>query len=156
MFKQSAPAGKKGDIAVYKFVTRQVAKRAFQNLNKGDWEAVVKDFDPNAHFVFAGQHEMALDCHGVEPVKDWFRRTYELLPDFHMEPKKILVNGPPWDMWVASLFEVSATLDGEPYSNGGLQLLHLRWGKVLEDFVYEDSHKLALRLESHRQTVGGA
>jgi ketosteroid isomerase-like protein len=141
---------------VYKFAVKQVAKRAYRNMSKGDWEAVVKDFDPNAHFVFAGQHEMALDCRGVEPVKEWFKRTYALMPDFRIEPKKMLVNGPPWDLWVAALFDVSATLAGEPYTNSGLHLLHLRWGKVIDDYVYEDSQKFALALEASKQPAARA
>jgi hypothetical protein len=49
---------------------------------------------------------------------------------------------------VATRFRVSATLpDGRPYTNEGMQFLRLRWGKAIEDYLYEDTNKLAAELE---------
>jgi ketosteroid isomerase-like protein len=43
---------------------------------------------------------------------------------------------------------VSATLaDGRPYANEGMQFMRLRWGKVLEDRLYEDTQAVARALD---------
>ena len=132
---------------MYKFIARQVTRGVYAKINRGDWQAIMKSFDPHVHFMFVGQHALAVDCDNPEPIKSFFRRTFELIPDFHLEPKTILVNGPPWSMWVATHFTARGTLGGAPYANHGIQLLHLRWGKIIEDFIYEDSQLLAQRLE---------
>jgi hypothetical protein len=49
---------------------------------------------------------------------------------------------------VATRFAVSATLpDGRPYTNEGMQYLRLRWGRAVEDYLYEDTKLLAAELE---------
>ena len=46
--------------------------------------------------------------------------------------------------------------DGSMYRNEVMQFLHLRWGKVVEDRLYEDTYKLAGELQerlSRKETV---
>ena len=46
--------------------------------------------------------------------------------------------------------------DGSMYRNEAMQFLHLRWGKVVEDRLYEDTYKLAGELQerlSRKETV---
>lgn len=41
-------------------------------------------------------------------------------------------------------FRVEATLgDGTPYRNEGVQWVRLRWGRMVEDYVLEDTVRLA-------------
>jgi hypothetical protein len=55
----------------------------------------------------------------------------------------VLVNGWPWRTVVASHLVITTTLpDGSPYRNEGMQLLRLRWGRVVEDLIFEDTLKL--------------
>ena len=50
---------------------------------------------------------------------------------------------PAHETTVATHLVISATLaDGRPYSNEGMQLLRLRWGRVVEDLIFEDTLKL--------------
>jgi ketosteroid isomerase-like protein len=73
-----------------------------------------------------------------------FERIFERFPDLALEPKSIVIGGPPWDTHVAVRFGVHATLaGGERYENEGMQFLRVRWGRVAEDRLYEDTQKLA-------------
>jgi hypothetical protein len=66
-----------------------------------------------------------------------------LFPGIRIEPRDVVVNGWPWNTVVATHLEISATLaDGRPYRNEGMQLLRLRWGRVVEDLIFEDTLKL--------------
>jgi hypothetical protein len=49
---------------------------------------------------------------------------------------------------VTTHFRVAATLpDGRPYTNAAMQFLRLRFGRVVEDRIYEDTQRLAAALD---------
>lgn len=71
-----------------------------------------------------------------------------MFPDFRVQPRTILVQGGPWCTRVATRFDVTATFpDGQPYGNEGMQLLELRWGRIHEDRLFEDTQVVADALE---------
>jgi len=144
---------------MYKLIVKQIVRRTFRRLSSGDYETVVKQFGPGSRFLFAGEHALGGERHGQEAVREWFRRMLALFPGIRIEPQDIVVNGWPWNTVVANHLMVSATLaDGRPYRNEGMQLLRLRWGRVVEDLVFEDTLKLdaELRRMSEREPVGAA
>jgi hypothetical protein len=64
----------------------------------------------------------------------------------------VAVSGWPGATVAATRFGVEATLpDGTAYRNQGMQYLRLRWGKVTEDRLYEDTAALLVAL---RQLAG--
>ena len=64
----------------------------------------------------------------------------------------MVVNGWPWNTVVATHLTISATLpDGRAYRNEGMQLLRLRWGRVVEDLIFEDTLKLDAELKRMQQ-----
>jgi ketosteroid isomerase-like protein len=108
----------------------------------------VKLFDGSGVLRFSGDHPMGGEHRGPDEVRAWFERVHGYFPDLRFEPIDIVVDGWPWNTRVATRFRVSATLpDGRPYENEGMQFLRLRWGKVFEDYLYEDTQKLATELE---------
>lgn len=69
------------------------------------------------------------------------------------EPTEIVVAGGPWNTVVTTRLRITATLPGgSDYANEGVQFLRLRWGKVVEDHIYEDTQKIARALEHLAQT----
>jgi len=55
----------------------------------------------------------------------------------------MIVQGWPWNTLVATRLSIAAPRrDGSLYENEALQFLRLRWGKVVEDRLYEDTYKL--------------
>jgi ketosteroid isomerase-like protein len=125
-----------------------MARRGFAQISAGDFDPVVKLFDGSAVFRFSGDHAMGGERRGPEEVGAWFDLVHGFFPDLRLEPLDIVVSGWPWNTRVATRFAVSATLpDGRPYTNEGMQYLRLRWGRAVEDYLYEDTKLLAAELE---------
>jgi ketosteroid isomerase-like protein len=76
-------------------------------------------------------------------VRALFERIFRLFPGISIEPVAIAVNSWPWNTLVATRFTVRADLpDGSRYRNEGMQYLRLRFGKIVEDRLYEDTKAL--------------
>ena len=128
---------------MYRLIVRRNVRRVFAQLSSGDSEPVVRKFGPGARFMFAGDHALGGERHGQDEVREWFRDMLGRFPGIRIEPVDVLVNGWPWRTVVASHLVITTTLpDGSPYRNEGMQLLRLRWGRVVEDLVFEDTLKL--------------
>ncbi|GHO57251.1 nuclear transport factor 2 family protein [Ktedonobacter robiniae] len=137
---------------MYHFILKQILCKNFKSLSQGDYESVLARFAPDVHFVFLGKHALGANYRDRAPVRAWFQRFYRLLPGIQFQPHTMLVNGWPWNTVVATHFSVETTLsDGRLYHNVGMQFLRLRWGRVVEDYVYEDSEKLATELQRMAQ-----
>ncbi len=133
---------------MYKTIVKRIARRNFGRVNRDEYEQVLAQFDANVEFAFAGEHALGGELHGAEAVRGWFERSFRLFPDLRLEPVTIVVSGGPWDTRVATRFKVHATFrDGSAYGNEGMQFLRLRWGRVVEDRLYEDTQKLVAALE---------
>jgi len=133
---------------MYKLIVKRIVRRAFARLSEGDYEPVVKQFGPQSRFLFAGDHALGGERRGQDAVRDWFRQMLGLFPGIRIEPQDVVVNGWPWNTVVATHLFISATLpDGRPYRNEGMQLLRLRFGRVVEDLIFEDTLKLDAELK---------
>jgi ketosteroid isomerase-like protein len=138
---------------VYRSLVRRKAQATYRALSRGDYETVVRGFASDAILKFPGDHAFAGTFEGRAAIRGWFKRLHETFPDFRLEPEAILVNGFPWDTVVATRFTVTATLpNGNPYVNTGMQFLRLRWGRIVEDVLYEDTQHLAAVLSEHAAT----
>jgi ketosteroid isomerase-like protein len=132
---------------VYKLIVKRIVRRTFQRLSEGDYEAVVRQFGPDSRFLFSGDHALGGERRGPDAVRRWFQQMLGLFPGIRIEPQDVVVNGWPWNTTVATHLAISATLaDGRPYRNEGMQLLRLRWGRVVEDLIFEDTRKLEVEL----------
>jgi ketosteroid isomerase-like protein len=137
---------------MYKLIVRQLVRRAFRQLSGGDYEGVLTKFGPKTLFVFSGTHAFGGEKRGAEEVRAVFQKMFALFPDLRLDPQEIVVNGWPHDTRVATRFLVGATLaDGQPYRNEGMQFLRLRFGRIVEDRLYEDTQKLAAELDRMAQ-----
>ena len=128
---------------MYKLIVRGIVRRKFERLSAGDYEPIVRQFGPRSRFLFAGDHLLGGERRGQQAVREWFQEMLGLFPGIRIEPREVLVNGWPWNTVVATHLFIDATLaGGRPYANEGMQLLRLRWGRVVEDLVFEDTLKL--------------
>jgi ketosteroid isomerase-like protein len=128
---------------MYRFIVKRIVRNTLARLSRGDYEAVVRRFGPQSRFVFAGDHALGGERRGQEAAREWFRDMLGRFPGIRIEPIDVVVNGWPWNTVVATHLAVSATLpDGRPYRNEGMQLLRLRFGRVVEDLIFEDTLKL--------------
>jgi hypothetical protein len=81
-------------------------------------------------------------------------RLYSYFPGIQFTIYKVIVQGWPWNTLVATRLSIAAPRsDGSAYLNEAMQFLRLRWGKVVEDRLYEDTYKLVNELQE-RQPLG--
>lgn len=132
---------------MYHATVRRIVCDTYSALSRGDYEQVLRSFARDAVLSFPGDHVLSGTFEGPDAIREWFERLYAVFPDLGFEPKIILVKGYPWETVIAARFTVTATLSsGRPYVNHGMQFLRLRWGRVVEDSVYEDTQLLAAAL----------
>jgi len=128
---------------MYKTLVRSKVRRTFAQISSGNYDKVLKAFGTSSVFCFYGDHALGGDLRGTDGVRAWFERVYRLLPGMTIEPVRIAVNGWPWNTLLATRFSVRAQLpDGSEYRNEGMQYARLRWRKVIEDCLFEDTQVL--------------
>lgn len=143
---------------MYKLIVRRIVRRTFAGLSAGDYEPIVKQFVPRSRFYFAGEHVLGGERHGRQAVREWFQLALRTFPGLRIEPQDVVVNGWPWNTVIATRLAISAPRPGgREYRNEGMQLLRLRWGRVVEDLIYEDTLALQRELElSDAPALAGA
>ena len=133
---------------MYRMIVRRRVRSAFRHLSAGDFAYVLRMFGPRSVFCIPGDHPLGGELRGHDAVQEYFGRVNRLFPDLRFESLAVVVSGWPWDTLVGTRLAISATLpDGRLYTNEGMQFLRLRWGKVVEDRIYEDTLALAAALD---------
>lgn len=120
-------------------------------MHAGDYEAAVSMAAPDMRFHFVGDTALGAETRGRNAFRAWFGRFAEHLPDVRLALTDVVVAGWPWSTTVAARLRVAGTLDdGTPYENHAMQWVKLRWGRVVDDVVLEDTLALdrALRRQS--------
>ena len=133
---------------MYQQIAKQKIRQGFKDISSANFHPLLKQFAPDIHFTFAGNHALAGEFHDREAVRAWFNRIHRLFPHLQLVADRIFVSGPPWDMVVTSQWTVSDTLpDGHVYRNHGVQIVRIRMGKVVEDHLIEDNQILVATLD---------
>jgi hypothetical protein len=78
-------------------------------------------------------------------MRDWFRHAEEVLPGLNLTPVDVASVGPPWNTRVFVRLEAH---DDTGYRNVAVQWIRLRWGRMVEDWVLEDTLRLSEHLMS--------
>ncbi len=69
-------------------------------------------------------------------------------PRLDFRSKLLKRHNRPWNTVIATRFSIQASLrDGRLYRNAGMQYARLRWGRIVEDHIYEDTQTLAWELQ---------
>ena len=129
---------------MYHALVRRRVRRIFDELNRGNYPAVVAGARDDVHHVFAGDHPLGGERHSRAGLERWFERVYRLFPGLRFEVKEVAASGPPWRTvaaieWVAHADPPT----GRPYLNTGAHVLRIRWGKATHIHAYEDSQTVA-------------
>ena len=81
--------------------------------------------------------------HCIEAMRQWFQRLYRLVPEMHFTVENVAISGFPWNMTIAIEWtEVAVPVDGSHYTNAGVNVVQMQWGKVVRLQVYEDTQKV--------------
>ena len=128
---------------MYHRIVRQQILKSFNHLNNHNFQPVVDSFLPNIYHTFAGQHAIGGTRHTVGSTRLWYARLFRLFPDLRFSIKNIVIAGLPWDTRIAVQFRVELTPpDGGAYFNDVAQFIRLKWGRIAEIHLYEDTQKL--------------
>ncbi|WP_327145602.1 nuclear transport factor 2 family protein [Nocardia sp. NBC_01327] len=135
---------------MYHAIVRALVRRTWRRVGAGDFDAAVAMTAPDVRFRFLGDTPLGADVRGRQAFRDWFDRFERELPGVRLDLVDVVANGWPWRTTVAAQLRASATLaDGTPYRNTAIQWLTLRWGRLTDDLVLEDT--LALDAALRRQ-----
>jgi len=126
-----------------KAITRAVYRRGLRSLEHGDLDGLLRRFDEACTFSFAGDTPLGAELQGRPEIRRWFERFQRLLPQPTFEIDRLVIDGPPWNQRLAAHLVIRSTIVGAPYQNQFAQFLRLRWGKVTDDVVLEDTQTWA-------------
>lgn len=133
---------------VYAAIVRSKGRSTFDQINAGNYMAMVDGLDSPFEYVFHGNHALGGRRVTKEAMLAWWERTLGLLPEAKFEVLEVLVNGGPWKTRIAVRTRVSGPLpSGERYENVVFQFMTLRWGKVSSVETVEDLQVLERALQ---------
>lgn len=129
---------------MYHTIVRYILRQAFENVSKGNFEAVLAQCSPDIRHRFAGQHAFGGERNDVEMLRRWFQRVGRVLPGLRLDITDLFVKGMPWETTAVVVWTETVELPtGELYVNHGVHYLQLRWGRVTSISVYLDTQLAA-------------
>lgn len=133
-------------------IIAQKTRQTFERVNRHDYESILKEVRPDMHHRFAGDHALGGERHDREHVRLWFERLGRVMPSLHLTVTDIWIKGGLRRAVVVARWRAQATLlDGTPYRNHGVHIVHLRNLKVASIDVNEDSQAVERALERQAQ-----
>lgn len=125
---------------MYRMIVAHRVRKLWARLAAGDTDAAADQAVDDMRFTFVGSTPLSEEFIGREQFRDWFRRVQKILPGIRFELVDVAVTGPPWRTTVATRLRATATLaDGSAYRNDVAQWVKIRWGRMTEDWVLEDT-----------------
>jgi len=113
--------------------------RGLAAVERGDFDQVLAQFRPDCELVFVSRTSLGARLSGKADLRRWFERFRRLLPDPLFDVQRLVIGGPVWDQRIAAHVIIRSHVASEPYENQFAQFLTLRWGKVAEDLILEDT-----------------
>lgn len=130
---------------MYHTIVKKLAIQSFENLNRGDYEKVLKNISPSFTHTFSGNHVLGGTRHSVEAMRKWFERLYRLSPGLSFEIKNVAVSGLLWNTTIAvEWVDRAIPADGSAYVNEGVHNIKMKWGKVVYLYAYPDTQLTSL------------
>lgn len=140
---------------MYKAAVRWMIRRNVAALRDGDVGPTLAGYADDAVLVFPGPSTWGGEYRGKQAIAGFLQRFVD--DGIVGEAHDILVNGPPWRTTVAVLFTATAR-DGHGdlvYDNRAVLFARARWGKIVYQEDFEDTHK-GEAFERHLAQVRGA
>lgn len=126
---------------MFAFIARRQYLRGLAHLEQGAFDELLAQFDPSCEFTFVGRSPLGARLRSREALRRWFARLHTLLPRPRFEVRELLVTGWPWALHLAARVVIRSTVAGEPYENQFAQFLRIHWGRVVWDYVLEDTQR---------------
>lgn len=125
---------------MYHAIVRRRVRGLWSELDRGNYQPIIETAAPDVSFRFIGETPLQADLSTRAELETWFRDLFERFPSIRFTPEAILVNGWPWKTLVNVRLRIDVVLaDGTEYTNTASQWVALRWGRMVEDLVIEDT-----------------
>jgi ketosteroid isomerase-like protein len=129
----------KTEKIMYHYIVKKLVKKSFGLVNERRFTELVKGMALNVRHSFAGDHALGGVRNDQAAVKVWMERLGRVMPNLQIKINRINLKGWP-NNTLAIVRTATATLEnGDSYLNKGVHFITLKWGKVTELDVYEDS-----------------
>jgi ketosteroid isomerase-like protein len=126
---------------MYKAAVRWMIRRNVAALRAGDPGPLLAGYADDAVLVFPGPSSWGGEYRGKEAIAGFLQRFLDdgIIGEAH----DILVNGPPWHTTIAVFFTATARDDRGVlvYDNRAILFVRARWGKIVYQEDFEDTHK---------------
>ena len=141
------------------WLVKQLISRVMARTRAGDIRPTLMLDAPDVRFVFPGSNSWSGTFNGKNEHRQWLERLVRV--GVKTEPDQVLAGGWPWNMTVCirgrSWWD---SPQGERvYSNRFVIWARLRWGRLQDYEVYEDTEKAAALddyLEAHEPALAHA
>ncbi|MET7464046.1 nuclear transport factor 2 family protein [Nonomuraea sp. NPDC005501] len=120
-------------------IAAAVYRRGLAAVEKGDIDTLLANFRADCELIFISDTALGARLSTRADLRRWFERFGRLLPNPRFEVRRLVVGGPLWNQRLAAHVIIRSTVLGEPYQNQFAQFLTMRWGKVVEDLILEDT-----------------
>jgi ketosteroid isomerase-like protein len=128
---------------MYKMIVAHKVRSLFDEVNKGNYQAMVDGLAANFEYRFLGNHPLSGRRTKHSTITAWWQRVNRLLPGGQFTVHQVIVQGHPLNTRIAVRSTISGMQpNGEPYSNDVMQFMRLRLGKVTHIETLEDTAKL--------------
>ena len=129
---------------MYHAIVRRLVRRNYERINQHDFGPVLAGCAPDVRHRFGGDHALGGERNDREAFGRWLERLARLAPDLLITVDDVWVTGWPHDtVAIARWHATQPTPDGTPYLNRGVHIFRLRWGKLVDVDVHEDSQLVA-------------
>jgi len=140
---------------MFSWLARPMLSRNLTKLNRGDSGPVLRMDAPDIEFRFPGENSWTAELHGKDEHARWIARFVDV--GIQIEPDEVVAQGPPWNMTLC--IRGTSFLQGPGgnriYDNRFVMWGHLRWGRLRDYEVYEDTQQTA-RLDAYLAKADGA
>jgi ketosteroid isomerase-like protein len=133
---------------MFRMIVASRVRATWRRIAAGDLAAAGELAHPDMTFRFVGDNALGAELRGKDAFLAWSRDSGQRLPGLTFEVHDVLVGGWPWNTRVGVRLKVAAPLpDGTTYRNEAVQWLQLRWGRMVDDWVLEDTIALQRALD---------
>ncbi|MET0571972.1 MAG: nuclear transport factor 2 family protein [Pedobacter agri] len=125
---------------MYNYLVKKLIKKSFGLVNERRFKELLESTVPNVRHSFAGDHSLGGTRNDRGAFQAWLERLSRVMPKLFIKVNHIVVRGWPGNTLAVVRWTATAILEnGDPYINKGTHFITLKWGKVTEIDVYEDT-----------------
>ena len=129
---------------MYHAIVKRIARKNFLRVNNKEFDAILHDCVSDVRHRFGGNHALGGERNDREALRRWFGRLGRLGKHLTLTVEDVWVKGLPNDTTVIVRWSATDDIpDGKPYTNRGVHVVRMRWGKVVEIDAHENSQAVS-------------